>query len=460
MLNVINFPAMAYIVRRQGDVNFGQWQTAMTLTTTLAVLAHVGLRPYFVRAMAQDHASVGRRLAEQLALRMSLALVAGALAVGSCLALGYSKTVLACTAVGSVGILFSALSECFADVLEALERFLAYTNSIFVGGLLLTAASVLVCYWGGGPVALAMSYLILPAFNALAMGSVVQKIAPIRLHFDVARWKELLFECRLAARAVFFGSFEERAETLVLPKVSGYADNGIFAAGSIPASRLISIPSGLSSFYFPRLARRQAQGRDLNETIMHMLTLLLLFTLPAALGVRFLSDWVSTILFPDSPELCAKVMALTAWSLPVTGFWFGFTVALQATGRIDQAARAELRTILIGFGATIVLVIQFGVMGAVMSYLVRAGLSVTLLLPLCWGPFHRAILSMPWLKIGLAAAAMEAVFQVSHALHLGLAATLVGGAVGGTLAYAAVLAVTGILTPHRLKVMLSGGGDD
>ena len=73
-----------------------------------------------------------------------------------------------------------------------------------------------------------------------------------------------------AVPATLLGSFEQRAESLVLPKVAGYAHTGVFAAGNIPASRLISIPYGLASFYFPKIARRQNQGRDLNETITHM----------------------------------------------------------------------------------------------------------------------------------------------------------------------------------------------
>ena len=91
-----------------------------------------------------------------------------------------------------------------------------------------------------------------------------------------------------------------------------------------------------------------------------MLTLLLLLTLPATLGVAFLSGWVSGILFKEGPELCAAVMRWTTWSLPLVAMASGFTCALQASGRIEITARVELATILIGFAVTAVCVTQWG----------------------------------------------------------------------------------------------------
>ncbi len=460
ILNLIGLPAMAFIVRSQGDQNFGQWQTAMTITGTAGVLSHLGLRPYFVRAVAQETASARERLAEQLGLRLTLALLGALLSLLACVLLGYSQVVLACTAVASLANLIGAVAFCFADVLEGLERFLAYTHAAFFAGISLQLASVFVSMAGWGPVALSFAYLLGPAVSAVTMGLTVQRHVGIRLRWQPRRWRELLRDCRAQSRAVLLGAFEDRAEPLLLPKVTGYASTGYFAAGNIPASRLVSVPYGLASFYFPKLARRHAAGRDLNDSVAHMLTLLLLLTLPATLGVCFLADWVSGLLFPASPELCARVMRWTMWSLPLAALGSGFMCALQAYGRIDHTARTELYTILMGFVVTAVCVLGWGVFGAAVSWLLRAALGPAFLLRLFWEPFQVAFKRIPWVRLGLACAAMQAVFSLVTRMSLSPAITLVGGGVAGSIAFLGFLAVTGVLTPRRISLMLAGGSDE
>jgi O-antigen/teichoic acid export membrane protein len=460
LLNVIGLPAMAFIVRSQGEDNYGQWQTAMTITGTLGVLSHLGLRPYFIRAVAQEPSSVGPRLAEQMGLRLLLAVLGAVLSVVACVALGYSRLVLLCTLVAALANIVTSAGYVLADALEGLERFLAYTNAAFASGLALTFASVAVCLLGQGPVMLSFAYLLGPVVGVVAMAASVHRHTPLRITWDWQRYRVLLREARLQSRAVIFGAFEDRAEPLLLPKVTGYADTGYFAAGNIPASRLVAVPNGLSSFYFPKLARRHGEGRNLDETVTHLLTLLLLLTLPSTLGIAFLSDWISGILFPAHPDLCATVMRLTAWSLPLAALGSGMMTALQASGRIDHTARVELYIIVLGVLVTIAFVTPFGVKGAALSWLIRAALVPVLLLPLFWAPFHRGLLRVPWLRLAAACAAMQGVFVLAPRLSSSPLATLLGGAVLGSLVFLGLLAVMGVLTRRQISLMLAGGSDD
>jgi O-antigen/teichoic acid export membrane protein len=461
ILNIINLPTQIYVVRVQGDASFGQLQTAMTLTATFGVFSYLGLRPYFVRAVAQQPESLPERLSEQLGLRLLLAFVSGLAMIATCLALGHSRLVVACTVVGAVTNMFSALVFCFSDVLEGTERFLAYTNATFIGGLLLSATTIAMSVMGLGLIALSMAYLVGPLVSALIMGLCVHRQTRIRPTWRPARMKALLRESRMQARANLLGSIEDRIEALILPKAAGYANNGVFAAGSMPASRLVTVPYGLTSFYFPRIARRHGKQQDLNETITHMLTLLLLLTVPATLGIGFLSEWVAGLQFPKDPDLCARVMRVTAWSLPLAALGSGLMTALQASGRIDKTARLEVVSILLGFAAAAVLVPRWGIWGGVMSWLARAALNSGLLLPLFWRTFRKSLRDIPWLRIAAACLAMQGTFWLSERFDAGLgpAMTLVAGAVLGTVAYTLVLLVTGVLTRRRVSAMLTGGRD-
>ncbi|HEY0711377.1 MAG TPA: polysaccharide biosynthesis C-terminal domain-containing protein, partial [Polyangia bacterium] len=246
---------------------------------------------------------------------------------------------------------------------------------------------------------------------------------------------------------------------LILPKVTDYANMGHFAAGNIPASRLVSIPYGLSSYYFPKLARRHAADRDLNETVTHLLTLLLLLTLPTTLGISYLADWVSGLLFPAAPELCAEVMRWTSWSLPLAALGSGFMCSLQAAGRIDHTARIELFTIVIGLLITVGFVVQGGVFGAALSWLARAALGTALLLPPFMRLFGPALRAVPWVRLTAAGFLMQATFWAAGRLPLSETTILWGGALAGSLVFLGFLALTRVLTRTRIGAMLSGGTD-
>src|SRR5947209_20552003 len=69
ILNLIGVPATFYIINQQGATNFGYWATAASITAALTVFGSLGMRPVYVRTVAQDRASAARRLGEQITLR-------------------------------------------------------------------------------------------------------------------------------------------------------------------------------------------------------------------------------------------------------------------------------------------------------------------------------------------------------------------------------------------------------
>jgi O-antigen/teichoic acid export membrane protein len=459
-LNVVGVFALAYIIRTLGETNVGQWQTAVFLTATFGVLTHLGMRPIFVRALAQDRDSASHRLDEQLGLRALLGLIAGLLALAACLVLGHSRTVFLCVLIGAGTLIVTALNETLADVLDAFERYTAYATILLLGGLLLTALSMVVCAAGGGPVALALSYVSGPAFNLLAMGILIRRqLFRFRPRFHWSRFRQLLREARLPARDVLLGSVQDQSEGLLLPRIVGYATFAYFSSGSVPATRLQAIPSAMTSFFYPKIVRAHLDGvQAAMVPVVHFLTLLLLLSLGATLGVSFLAPWVGRILFEENPEACTTVLRITMWSVPLVALNWGASCALQASGRFDENARAGIRAVFINVLVTLVLVFGFGLLGAAISVVSKALVSLALLAPPFLQAFPGVLRRIPWLRFAAAAAAMQLVFWLSGYLPVaGLAFGAVAGAVAGTIAYLGALALLGVLSRAKLQAMLSGG---
>src|SRR5688500_13167142 len=69
LLSAIALPATAYVIRRLGPTQYGQWAVATTLVTVVTFLTNLGLRGAFVRSVAREPEAAARLFAEQLGLR-------------------------------------------------------------------------------------------------------------------------------------------------------------------------------------------------------------------------------------------------------------------------------------------------------------------------------------------------------------------------------------------------------
>ena len=148
MLNVVSVPALAYIIRELGSVTYAHWMTATGLLTFATLATNMGLRPAFVRRVAEGGTGVREALAEQLGLRLVLSAAAAACVVMVCWALGYPSIVLWCAVVGGIGLLLTTIATTFADVLQATQRVRALARTALVSGLCLTLGSVAAAWTG------------------------------------------------------------------------------------------------------------------------------------------------------------------------------------------------------------------------------------------------------------------------------------------------------------------------
>src|SRR5262245_41220674 len=71
-LNGVGLFATAYMIRRLGPVQYGQWATAAALVSTHLLITSAGLRTIFVRDVARWPERARELLAVQLALRVAL----------------------------------------------------------------------------------------------------------------------------------------------------------------------------------------------------------------------------------------------------------------------------------------------------------------------------------------------------------------------------------------------------
>jgi O-antigen/teichoic acid export membrane protein len=384
VLNGISVFTTAYIIHRLGPQQYGQWAVAASLTASSAFLSNLGLRPIFVRRLAEEPTQAAELLADQLGARLLLGAFAALVAIAAAVALRYDATVLTCTAVAAVGLTLSVIWTALGDVLQASGHFGKFAAAQFASGVVLTALSVAAVRVGAGPVGVAGAYAIGPLANLALLTAIVRRRGvPIYPRWSVSRAWALLAESRHLGFQQFIVTVRDRADELLVPKLVGIAQFGYFSAGVMPSDRAAIVPDGVATSFYPAIASAAGAQRDAAARLMMLLTLAA--TIPVAIALVFVAPVIARILFPGDASFCRIVMQITAVSVPIAGAARCLTAGLQAAGQDKQAARAGTAATFIGAAVSLVLISQWGLVGAAASWLTRSIIQMVLLLP----PFVR-----------------------------------------------------------------------
>lgn len=391
ILNAISVPVTAYIIHRLGPDGYGQWMVAAALLVFCGILTNFGLRGAFIRHVAQRPDESASALAEQLGLRLVLAVAAGGIAIGVCAALRYPSTVVWCAAVGAVGLVLTTFATTLSDLLQAHHRIRTLAAVNLASGLTLTAIALATAWMDATPIAMAIAYLSGPMLAAVVLTVLVRRHGcPIGIRCTIERSRRLIARCRFFAAQQLLAAGGTHAESLLLPRLVGITSFGFYSAGTLLATRLTAFPDGLSTAAYPAIAARCADGarHAAPSVLRYLLAAAIGGTVVAIIGT-LLAQPIGTLLFPTESGSFAMVVRMTIWSIPLVGIELIIGSALNAAGEDAAQARASVPAAVASLACTVGLVLAFGIVGACWAMLlrpsIRAGFLTPLLLQTFWG---------------------------------------------------------------------------
>lgn len=403
-MKILAFLFNIYIVRRLGDVHFGQYSAVIAYVAIFGIFTDLGMAPYAVREMAEDHKMTGWLLPNIVAIRMVLSLIVTIVAPLSAYWLGEGRNMVLGIFIASLGLLLYALQGPLSSVLMARERLDYNATFVLVNQLIFWGLGVFLLIRGMGFIGLISASLAGVAVMALLSGWVLFfKLGVGRLFLSIRRWPRLLLDALPFGVSGIADVFTQRFDTVLMSFVLTDAAVGWYNVPYALINMMLLIAQSIGQAMYPSMVRgHKADPNLLRSVVWRSTKYLLIICLPIAVGGTLLADRIIILLYTEDFAASIPVLRLILWALPSL-FLLELLGRVANTLHLEQpAAKVSMINAAITILLNLVLVPTLGVMGAALALI--GGRAIRLvqfwlligndrLVGKHWGPLLRVVLA-------------------------------------------------------------------
>lgn len=403
VLKVLAFLFNVYVVRRLGDVHFGQYSAVMAYVAIFAIFTDWGMAPYAVREMAEDHRRTSWLLPNIVAIRLVLSLIIAVVAPLSAFWLGKGHEMALGVAIASAGLLIYAFQGPLDSALTARER-LDYTATFsLISQLVFWSLGVLLLVRGMGFIGLLIASLSGVAVIAVLSGWALFKMGIGRLVLSVRLWPKLLLNALPFGISDIAYILMQRFDTVLMSFLLTDAAVGWYNVPYTLITMILLIAQSVAIAMYPSMVRGyQTAPQSLRDVTQRSIKYLLLVCLPLVVGGTILADRIIIMLYKNEFVNSVPVLQLMLWALPSL-------FLLELLGRVANTLHLErkaARINVINAGITLlldlVLIPTLGLTGGALAWVI--GRAVRLfqfwflighdrLIGREWGPLLRVVLA-------------------------------------------------------------------
>jgi O-antigen/teichoic acid export membrane protein len=364
VLGLLSAPLMT---SHLGVADFGRFVAVTSLITIVNTLSEAGVGNLAVREFSnRSGPERDEFMAHVFGLKIVLAMLGGAVAVGFGVLAGYDPTLLAGTALAGLSIVVANIQGVYSVPLAAGLRF----GWIAVGDLVRQVVFV------AAVVALVLSDAsLLPFFGVLVLAAAAMLVATyvparpylsVRPRLDAAKWRAILRETLPFGVAAAVGILYFRVAVVVMEIVSSERETGLFAAAFRLTEVLAAVPYLLAATAFPVLARA---ARDDHERLQYALQRLFDVGLLLGAGVAAVllagAPFAIAVVTAGEPEFEAAVPVLRIQAVALLGTFLiaTWSFALLSLHRYRALLLANLSALALVLGLTLVLAPSEGAQG-------------------------------------------------------------------------------------------------
>jgi O-antigen/teichoic acid export membrane protein len=390
IMKATNLAFTVYVVRRLGEVGYGNFASAVAFVGLSSVLFELGLAQSAQRDIARDRSRINDLFWNIVSLRLLLAVPGVVLVPVLAWLVGYEHEIVVAVAVQAGTFVPSAFLIPLLIILTAHERFdIAARLAVIMNFLYVGLAVLLLMQIPGYLVLIGVAYVTMPVHVGLTLRAVrATGVTLPRFSITPRVWKGLVRASLPFGISSLALTFNFHADAVMLGLFGSVAAVGSYSAAYRIILSLSVAVAGFTRSITPTLSRLHVDDRD--EALRWVRGGILGLTsvaLPAAVGLSLLARPVVALLYGPDFTPSGAALAVLAWDFPFLAVAaFGGNV-MTAMDRERVAARVYIAAAVFNVVMNAAFIPRFGLVAA---SAVTVATDALVLLAL-YGPVWKAI---------------------------------------------------------------------
>ncbi len=378
---VLLFLAYTQLFRYLGPVGSGQFQFVLSFSTLFGVVIDFGIQQYIIKRISEDRSKAKTFFHNFLAVEAVLAvLVYGTMMLIAYLN-GYEPIVLKAIAVSGFGMAMHGLTYPFLAVVTAFYDLKKAAFLNFLASAINVAIIFLTIYVGGNIVMLTSQQVIYSALALIIYYQFVKKyigapeiIAGLR-RLDYGLIRLILKSALPFAMLVGFSTIYNRIDVVLITKILGYKETGLYTAAYKSFDLLAFFPAVVSHSLYPLFASLMSENNiaAVRVTLERYLRFMSAVALPMATGGMLLSVPIIRILAGDEFINSAPVLAVLVWA-PAILFIYIVVNSLVISQLTKFATIITGVNVVVNIVGNLILLPRVGIVGAAIMTIVSEAL--------------------------------------------------------------------------------------
>ncbi len=319
------FLAYAQLFRYLGPFGSGQYQFVLSYVLIFSTIVDFGVQQFIIKKMSEEPENTKKLFHNFFAFEVVVALFLYASLILIAYFRHYDPVVFKAVIVTGLGMVASALTYPFLSVMTAKQdlRKVAFIN--FINSLVNISVIFLAIYFKKYIIFLASIQLVFGVIDLVLYSKFIKKHLPepevfkAFRDFDFSLIKNIFLKAWPFALLVGFSAIYNRIDVIIITKMLGYEQTGLYTAAYKFLDILNFFPASVSHALFPVLAALMATNSllDVKATIEKYLRLMIFAALPIAVGGMVLSTQLMNFIAGKEFKASAPILSILIWAAAI-----------------------------------------------------------------------------------------------------------------------------------------------
>ncbi len=366
------FVLMVYAARFLGAVSYGKFTFALAFSMLTIILVDLGINTFLIREIARQKRLASKYFINAFIGKIFLAIITFLLVVLFLNILNYPSDTKTIVYIIWFFTTLSTFTDLLYSIFRAFERmwFDAFLKILRTSLLALLGLYVL---FRGYSLFVFSSVFVLTELIVLliALSIGFKKFIKIKFEIELDFIKNLIKKSFPFGLGIIFGSIYFYIGSVILSKIKGDMEVGIYSVAYYLVIALLFIPTVYTNAIYPVLSRNFKTSKE-KLIFMHKKSFkyLYLLGLPISFGLFFLSNKIINFFYGPAYEFSAVALKILSWFIFIKFINFLNGVTLYSIDKQNKRMLSQGTTAAFNILLNIILIPLFGFIGAAIATLI------------------------------------------------------------------------------------------